>query len=82
MTGGYRKCADGAAGLRHIFRTLEIKRACYYFRSSKPLCIGGVDGTRTRDPRRDRPVPKVNIHAPWSAISSFKVLRNFSNFPS
>jgi hypothetical protein len=21
---------------------------------------GGVDGTRTRDPRRDRPVPKLN----------------------
>ena len=20
------------------------------------LCVGGVDGTRTRDPRRDRPV--------------------------
>src|SRR4051812_3756910 len=27
------------------------------------LGFGGVDGTRTRDPRRDRPVPEVRIGA-------------------
>src|SRR4051812_8307896 len=32
------------------------KRVCCYFHSSKPLLDGGADGTRTRDPRRDRPV--------------------------
>ena len=40
--------------------------------------IGGVDGTRTRDPRRDRPVHQVKIHAacgpkPNSKIGKFDV---------
>ena len=30
--------------------------------------IGGVDGARTRDPRRDRPVLQVSIHAAWRPI--------------
>jgi hypothetical protein len=34
----------------------KAKRVCFYFHSSKPFNTGGVDGTRTRDPRRDRPV--------------------------
>jgi len=29
---------------------------------------GGVDGTRTRDPRRDRPVPEANEHAAFKRI--------------
>jgi hypothetical protein len=52
---------SAGSGLRNLpsefsFRILEEKKVCYYFHSSKPICIGGVDGTRTRDPRRDRPV--------------------------
>ena len=41
---------------RDVFQSWKEKRACFYFHSSKPLNTGGADGTRTRDPRRDRPV--------------------------
>jgi hypothetical protein len=34
--------------------------------------VGGVDGARTRDPRRDRPVYEVSILAGWRPISYSK----------
>ena len=37
---------------------------------------GGVDGTRTRDPRRDRPVLKVNVYAGSSPIHISKKRKN------
>ena len=58
--GRFREADTPSAGLvmkRSIgyFQTLEMKKArsVSYGLSQN---VGGVDGTRTRDPRRDRPV--------------------------
>jgi hypothetical protein len=32
------------------------------------LHVGGVDGARTRDPRRDRPVLESSIHTSWRSV--------------
>ncbi len=48
----------------------------YVFGIRKSLIIGGVDGTRTRDPRRDRPGHQVPSN---KAVVSFRIpkLRGF-----
>ena len=44
------------SGFRMEVKTLRLKKEKPRERTSQGWNLGGVDGTRTRDPRRDRPV--------------------------
>ncbi len=46
-----------------------------------PEKLGGVDGARTRDPRRDRTEQKVNIHAGCRPIFIFQTSDHKFDFP-
>ena len=43
-------------GSREVFSAAEMGKALRFWEPKGFSFIGGADGTRTRDPRRDRPV--------------------------
>ena len=51
----------------------QVKKPCKLL-ICKAFGIGGVDGTRTRDPRRDRPMAEVSICAGLRSIRYSKIL--------
>jgi hypothetical protein len=68
VTGSDSKMTNGLAALNLLTRVITGK-------------TGGVDGTRTRDPRRDRPVTEPMNGAAFAHFSKTKFGPNLAALP-